>query len=324
MSDTASFVDPVFLARFGLARVNVLDYFLHPLNPFRTKANTSNEILSMQGIGIGMLMQYGTNGEPMTPVQAEDEYNNQLKRLTGEQYQLMPPNIKAEDKVNSITLNQMYLQPSQLYVIRHVVRTSVSSVKVLGIYYIVEGIIYKSPSVRSVCKTNVARTLHGLAAANEALSVCARYLPSTGYTWVFEDAQAKFDDIDDSDSEDDSTATENEVESDDKKNSSYLTDGKRKKKTKISSNSGMNPVELYQLCKKRKRRKVLDHRRPGERTAAEEEGIRASESIDQILVRLSKSHLVTGALPKPIQSSATNSKQNMMSASTPTTTMTGK
>jgi hypothetical protein len=35
MSETASFVDPVFLARFGLFRSTALDYFLHPLNPCR-------------------------------------------------------------------------------------------------------------------------------------------------------------------------------------------------------------------------------------------------------------------------------------------------
>lgn len=288
MSDTASFVDPVFLARFGLARVNVLDYFLHPLNPFRTKANTSNEVLMMQGINIGMLIQYGTNGEPMTPVQAEDEYNNSLKRLTGEQYQLLPPVISAEDKVNAIKLNQLYQQPAQLYVIRHVVRTSVSVFKVLGIYYVVEGIIYKSPAVRSVCKTNITRTLFGLSAANQALSVCARYLPSTGYTWVFEDALTHGDDEDDIDSEED-------VE--DPMNVEGKTGGATAAtKRKSSSSSGMDPVKLYQLCKKRKRRNEIDHRRPGERTAAEEEGIRASESIDQILVRLSKSPLVAGAL----------------------------
>jgi hypothetical protein len=56
-----------------------------------------------------------------------------------------------------------------------------------------------------------------------------------------------------------------------------------------------DPVALLNLSKKRKRRKILDVRRPGERTEAEEEGIRASEAIDRILVRLSKSPLVSGA-----------------------------
>ena len=54
-----------------------------------------------------------------------------------------------------------------------------------------------------------------------------------------------------------------------------------------------DPVALLKLYKKRKRRKILDMRRLGERTEAEEEGIRASEAIDRILVRLSKSPLVS-------------------------------
>ena len=99
--------------------------------------------------------------------------------------------------------------------------------------------------VRSLEKTNVTRTLDGLNGACESLSQCARYQPSTGYTWVFEDGEDQ-----------------------------------------------MDPVALLQLAKRRKRRKILDNRRPGERTAAEEEGIRASEAMDQILIRLSKSDLL--------------------------------
>lgn len=233
MSETASFVDPVFLARFGLSRSNVLDYFLHPLNPFRTHVNTSNEVLAMQGVAIGVLMQQGLEGEPLSPVAAEEEYRNALSRLTGEQYELVPP-----------TDPSLYTQPSPLYTIRHVLRTNQSSVKILGVYYVVEGIIYKSPAVRSLMKTNVTRTLEGISGACK-LSSCARYQPSLGYTWVFEDEDEK-----------------------------------------------MGPVELIALAKRRKRRRILDNRKPGERTAAEEEGIRASEAIDQILVRLSKSPMV--------------------------------
>lgn len=59
-----------------------------------------------------------------------------------------------------------------------------------------------------------------------------------------------------------------------------------------------DPVALLKLAKKRKRRKILDVRRPGERTEAEEEGIRATEAIDRILVRLSKSPLVSASAHK--------------------------
>ena len=234
MSETASFVDPVFLARFGLSRVNVLDYFLHPLNPFRTPNNTSNEVLAMQGTSIGMFIQAGTNGIPMSPQIAEEEYGKALSRLTGEQYELLPPSDPS-----------LYVQPSPLYTIRYVTRSSQINVKVLGIYYVVEGVIYKSPSIRSLMKSNVARTLDGLSGAAGALSVCARYLPSTGYTWNFDDEEDKAD-----------------------------------------------PVTLMKLNKRMKRRKILDNRKVGERNEAEEEGLRSSAAIDQILVRISRSPLV--------------------------------
>jgi hypothetical protein len=243
------------------------DYFLHPLNPFRTSANTGNEILAMQGIGIGMLMQQGVvSGEPLSPAAAEEEYSTALSRLMGEEYELMPPSDPAE-----------YMMPSPLYTIRHVLRTTTSSVKVLGIYYVVEGVIYKSPAVLSLMKANVTRTLEGLSGACQALSVCARYQPSLGYTWVFE---ADGDNKDDKDN--------------------------------------VDPVSLIQLSKKRKRRKILDNRRPGERTAAEEEGIRASEAMNQILVRISKSPALTGKPPilptksAALSSSGTGTKKGLL------------
>ena len=156
MSESASFVDPVFLARFGLSRVNVVDYFLHPLNPFRTQNNTSNEVLNMQGISIGMLMQAGMgNHIPLSAMSAEDAYSKKLSALTGDQYELLLPADPND--------SDHYTQPSPLYTIRHVIRTNQSSVKILGVYYVVEGVIYKSPNIRSLMKSNVARTLDGLA-----------------------------------------------------------------------------------------------------------------------------------------------------------------
>jgi hypothetical protein len=165
MSDYASFTDPVFLARFGLSRLNALDYFLHPLNPFRTKANTSNEVLSMQGINAGMLMAQGTGSKPpplSLPV-AEEEYALALSKLTGEQLELLPPPPE-----------EAHVQQSPMYTIRHVLRSSQSSVKILSIYYILEGVIYRSPTVRGLMKANVTRTVEALSDACDALSVCAR------------------------------------------------------------------------------------------------------------------------------------------------------
>jgi hypothetical protein len=187
MSETASFVDPVFLARFGLTRINAVDYFLHPLNPFRTKSKTSNEVLSMQGISIGTLMAWGTGNRPgpLTLEDGEEEFSLALSRLTGEQYELLPLT-----NVEGATHQQL----AALFTIRHVHRTSHNQIKVLGIYYILEGVIYKSPTVRGLMKAHVARTLEGLSDACDALSVCARYDPSTGYVWNFEPSAGEQDD----------------------------------------------------------------------------------------------------------------------------------
>jgi hypothetical protein len=268
MSETASFVDPVFLARFGLFRGNVIDYFLHPLNPFRTQANTSNEVLSMQGMAIGMFMQHGTSsngGEPLSPKAAEDEYNAALSRLSGEQYELLPP---ADD--GSTTTASAYLQPSNLFTIRHILRSHhPPSIKVLGIYYVVQGVIYISPPVRSIQKTHVARVLQGLRKAQQALSPCARYHPSVGHVWIFEQAQQQ--------STVASSSTRNKRKMDDDEDDD-------------DDDDYMDPMALVRLVQSRtKRLKFVDRRKPGQpRTAAEEEGIRASEAMDQILVRISK------------------------------------
>lgn len=277
MSETASFVDPVFLSHFGLGRVNVIDYFLHPLNPFRTKATTSNEELAMQRLSIGTLMQYGSGAKPgpLSLKEAEEEYAACLSKLTGEQYELMSPPPFVPDPTNSLNQNQaipagmteeeMAIMQSPLFTLRHVFRSNRNTIKVLGIYYVMEGVIYKSPSVRSLMKSNVTRTLEGLTEACDALSECARYEPSTGYQW-------KFNDDDDDDDNDD---TDNEDDINGKDDSTTTT------KIKIKSSH----------ANRTKRRRILDNRRPGERTDEEEEGIRASEAIDRILVRLSKQFL---------------------------------
>uniref|UniRef100_A0A7S2LLS6 Mediator of RNA polymerase II transcription subunit 6 n=1 Tax=Leptocylindrus danicus TaxID=163516 RepID=A0A7S2LLS6_9STRA len=262
MSDTSlSFIDPVFLARFGLSRINALDYFLHPLNPFRSKTQqSSNEILSMQGISLDTLQQsqiqqQHLQGRPYDIVsalrRAEEEYNQQLEKLVGEQYELLPPPEIAEGETPAA---------GELFVIRHVLRSSKISKKVLGIYYIIQGVIYKSPSVRSVVKANIARALQALAETCEALSTCAVYEPTMGYTWDFELAKKR------------KGGDDNVIDED--------NDG---------SLSAKRPT-------KKRMRKVLDNRPPGEATEEEEEGLRAIEAIDKILVRLSKSEVTTATL----------------------------
>jgi len=253
MSETASFVDPVWLAKWGCVRSNAIEYFLHPLNPFRPKDPVSNEIIHQQGTDITRLMHLGHNGRsgPLSLAQAEEEYNAALARLTGEQVELAPPPFSREDLLSdftSIEERERQQQQAQLLTIRHVLRTNPNTVKVIGIYYIVGGVVYKSPSVRALMKATIARTLAGIEEACDALSVCVRYEPSTGYSF-------NFDTVDGDEDEEEDEAK-------------ILKQIKDRRKTR--------------------KRKELNSSKPGERTDNEEEGIRAMEAMNQILVRLSE------------------------------------
>eukprot|EP00956_Cyclotella_meneghiniana_P012934 scaffold18488_cov59-Cyclotella_meneghiniana.AAC.9 len=205
----------------------------------------------MQGIGIGTLCQWGTGVRPgpLSLEDGEEEYRLALGRLNGEQYELMP----MPKEIEGMSPQQL----SALFTIRHVHRTGASQTKVLGIYYILEGVIYKCPTVRGLMKAHIARTLESLSEACDALSVCATYDPSSGYAWRFEPQDDEEEDVDADD-----------------------------------------VLSYEQERRRRKRRRVLDNRRPGERTEEEEEGIRASESIDRILSRLSKSDAVVKGKPR--------------------------
>ena len=189
-------------------------------------------------------MQNGTGvrAGPMSLAQAEEEYNAALSRLTGEQYELLPPPPSDSDAE---------IAQAPLFVIRHVLRENVAVAPVLGIYYVLEGVIYKSPSMRTLMKSNIARTCKGLEDACDVLSNSAWYSTSSGYFFDFEARKTSLEE------------KEDEVDI------------------------------LERMKKKGKRaRRVLDNRRPGERTEEEEEGLRSKEKMNSILLRLSKSSFV--------------------------------
>ncbi len=282
-SDTASFTDPQFLATYGLSRLNALEYFLHPLNPFRSKNQTCNEILAMQGIslptlihGIGQHQHASSSaagggiGGPLSLERAEEEYNSALSRLQGEQYELVapPPLPKVKGSSNKSTQQhqqqQQLMDPSQspLFTIRHVLRTK-TKVAILGVYYILDGIIYKSPSARALMKHNIARTCQGLIDVCDSLSACVNYSPTTGYYWDF--------------------------------NAKPSSTKKSSKKRERNENHE-DEIEIYKQLRKMKRESVVidKKRRPEDRTEEEEEATRAKDRINAILIRMSKSSLVKG------------------------------
>lgn len=265
---TTSFTDPVYLARFGLSRVNALEYFLLPLNPFLAPSLSSNQVLSNQRINVDALFQdqirqQQWQGRPFDPVdalkKAEDAYARHLEMLVGEQYELMPAEEKQqstnEDGIGNQNQQQDGVGPAvpaqeQLFVIRHVLRSSRTAKKILGIYYIIEGTIFKSPSVRSIVKANLARTLQALTEACESLSSCARYHPTLGYSWDFE-----------------RPASVNEDEKERVNAYRELRRSRKRARKMISADATKNTITF---------------------TETEEEALKATEAIDNILVRLSK------------------------------------
>lgn len=169
----------------------------------------------------------------------------------------------------------MDMDPSQspLFTIRHVLRVK-NKATTLGVYYILEGVIYKAPAARALMKYNVSRTCQGLIDSCDALSVCTNYTPTTGYYWDFNSKSKK------------------NSNSNNKGNSK---DSDNKKRDRPEGEE--DEIEIYkQLRKVKKRSMAVDKkRRPGERTDEEEEGTRAKDKINAILIRMSKSSLVRGS-----------------------------
>eukprot|EP00554_Chaetoceros_debilis_P015069 CAMPEP_0194113838 /NCGR_PEP_ID=MMETSP0150-20130528/18057_1 /TAXON_ID=122233 /ORGANISM="Chaetoceros debilis, Strain MM31A-1" /LENGTH=354 /DNA_ID=CAMNT_0038803873 /DNA_START=124 /DNA_END=1185 /DNA_ORIENTATION=- len=353
MAATESFTDQVFLANWGLSRITVLDFFCHPLNPFKVKeGNSCNEILAMQGTSIGLIMQNGIGMRPgpMSLPRAEEEYRVALSRLTGHQYELMPAapisinpavgggggggpgngnNANAASNSNSNSnpadangdggaaagqteeeLNfqmQMEQIQSPLFTIRHVYRHSPTKISSLGIYYILEGVIYKAPSARSLMKANVTRTCQGLIDACKVLGKCAKYAPRTGPYWDFvagsgtgsgsgaakkntsgkssgkkrsrsdEEDKDETEGDNDNDNDNEISNKDDEDDADDEGSSSGDNQANRESAQEILDDM---------RTRSRRVRRVLDNRPPGERTEEEEESIRAKEKINSILLRL--------------------------------------
>eukprot|EP01083_Nonionella_stella_P122078 367059_1 len=348
MAATESFTDQVFLANWGLSRITVLDFFCHPLNPFKVKeGNSCNEILAMQGTSIGLIMQNGIGMRPgpMSLPRAEEEYRVALSRLTGHQYELMPAapisitpavgvggagagapgngtNSNAASNANPADANanasgdggaaggpteeelnfqmQMEQIQSPLFTIRHVYRHSPTKISSLGIYYILEGVIYKAPSARSLMKANVTRTCQGLIDACKVLGKCAKYAPRTGPYWDFvagsgtgsgsgstvknNSSGKKRSRSDENDK--DETEGDNDKDNDNENNNDISEDADDEDTNTDTDRESAQEILDDMRTRSRRVRRVLDNRPPGERTEEEEESIRAKEKINSILLRL--------------------------------------
>ena len=169
----------------------------------------------------------------------------------------------------------------------------------MGIYYVLEGVIYKSPCARSLMKANVARTTKGLMEACDVLKYCARYSPRTGYYWDFQKKIKKISKnkgnvaIAAAAAIGTSVSIEEETSAINASSTSTVAGDADAEDIDINDEEeGTESMqEILNDFKTRSKmatseRRILDNRPAGERSEEEEEGIRAKEKMNGILLRL--------------------------------------
>ncbi|CAN0293881.1 unnamed protein product [Pylaiella littoralis] len=156
-----SFIDPVWLQQWGLGPENALDYFA--LSPFYDKA-CNNEQCRMQGV----------------------DPKEGLLNLTGLEFMLedLPPEMSFLQPGQPAPVGP---QPRRLFVIKKQVRKSRTSVEVQAIYYVMEGVIYQTPTVQKLIKSRLNKFTHHLNNAFVELSKLSTLNDSAGgYDWTWQ------------------------------------------------------------------------------------------------------------------------------------------
>jgi len=140
MSCSQFFIDPIYLSRYGLSLHTAVQYFLHEANPFRSNNITTNDLLATAT---------GANDSPPTPEQVQATLNNEV----GEQYTAEEVQFENEENYQAL--------PKFVYVIKHWMRHSPEQkdITLLGVYYIVDGQIFRSPTLSDVLTTRLSRAV---------------------------------------------------------------------------------------------------------------------------------------------------------------------
>ena len=144
--DHVTFKDVAWIQTFGLNHFNALDYFSTSQFYDRT---CNNEQLKMQ-----------------TKFNNLEEMNMELARMVGTEYALV------------------HFQEPVLYVIRKQMRFDQNSVVPVESYYIIEGSIFKAPSVYNVLTARMVNCLHRLGKVLECTQKNSGFDPSSQYHWL--------------------------------------------------------------------------------------------------------------------------------------------
>jgi len=96
---------------------------------------------------------------------------DQLAGMTGVEYQLL------------------FVQPNILFVVRKQARSSPSHVTPIADYYIINGHIYQAPDLSNVLSSRLLTAVTNLQSAFEEARGYAKYHPSRGYWWDFDEGK---------------------------------------------------------------------------------------------------------------------------------------
>merc|ERR1711973_1032863 len=100
---------------------------------------------------------------------------DQLSAMVGVEYQLL------------------FVQPNILFVVRKQARSSPSHVTPIADYYIINGHIYQAPDLSNVLSSRLLTAVTNLQSAFDEARGYAKYHPSRGYWWDFDEGKTKSD-----------------------------------------------------------------------------------------------------------------------------------
>lgn len=95
-------------------------------------------------------------------------------------------NTRELEKMKGVEYMLLQAQEPILYVIRKQLRHSPSMVVPLANYYIIAGVIYQAPDLKSILESKLLTAMHSLQSAFEECFNYARFHPSVDYSWSFD------------------------------------------------------------------------------------------------------------------------------------------
>ncbi|UXI16483.1 ribosomal protein S6 kinase [Sarcoptes scabiei] len=105
--------------------------------------------------------------------------NNEHLRMRG-------LNMRELEKMKGIEFILLQAQEPILYVIRKQQRYSPTTVVPIANYYIIAGVIYQAPDLKSILESKLLTAIHNLQSAFDECFNYVRFHPSIDYTWIFD------------------------------------------------------------------------------------------------------------------------------------------